>query len=432
MAETLATVAYAALQVLKDDYAGRPECAPRDAADGLVAACVAATEAGALDDASFTWLMQQYVAGFQDPNLSFEAKGVQPMTCGFSVRRFEDALHVTAVREDGRLALGDAVTRVDGRGLDEALAGLVGNPVNGDNPERQLWDDVLAHCSSVRVRHADGSEEDLPLMRFPKPGLVEGLRPPTVEVVEGAGPHGDERAVVVTAHHFVDGSLLEALQRHHARIQQAQRVVIDVRDVEEGMIGNAYGLLALFFDRAVNLKDLMGQGIVLTRYTKLNAYLRRQQLARMLAVSDEEGKAWVQAEIDHVEACAGKGFVKEAEYEEEMLFPPAPEGLQTFLLTDVRTSGPAERLAAIAQRAAAIGCGKVRCVGRATRGSLDYASMVEVPLDERFSLVYPTSKTEAAHEGRGTLGRGLAPDVAVPFTPAECADDVVLRTALRL
>ena len=83
-----------------------------------------------------------------------------------------------------------------------------------------------------------------------------------------------------------------------------------------------------------------------------------------------------------------------------------------------------------ARRAASAGCGKVRTVGRATRGSLDYANLLSGALDERFSLVYPMAKTEAAHEGRGTLGRGLAPDVHVPFTPAECTHDLVLHAAL--
>ena len=124
--------------------------------------------------------------------------------------------------------------------------------------------------------------------------------------------------------------------------------------------------------------------------------------------------------------------MKEAEFEEDMLFPPAPEHQRTFLLTDVSTSGVGERLAAIAARAAEAGCGNVQRVGRATRGSLDYSNLVSAVLTEKFSLVFPISKTEAAHEGNGTLGRGIAPDVYIPFTPAECAQDVVQQQALEL
>ncbi|MEG1906282.1 MAG: S41 family peptidase [Gordonibacter sp.] len=433
MAEKREMVLRAVMQILEEDYAGQPECTSRNDAQQWLAAFASAGKAGALDDGLFMQYLSQYLAGFMDPNLSFEASPEadwQPFTCGFSVRRFGDALYVTEVGEDVRLTLGDALVLLNESKPDEHLSSLIGNPVNGSDPERQLWDEMVARCAHVLVRHADGTEEDISIKRFPRPGFVQSLRPPTVEVLDGVGPDGNERAVVVRVHHFVDGSVLSAMQQHFDELAHARRVIIDVRDAEEGMIGNAYPLMALFFDREVNLKDLVGQEFVYTRYTQRNAHLRSGQLARLLDRSDASGREWVQAEIDHVAACAGQGFVKEAEFEEDMLFPPAPEGQQVFLLTDVRTRGAAERLAAIAERAAAQGCGKVRRVGRATRGGLDYANLIAVAFDEKFSLVYPISKTEAAHEGRGTLGQGIAPDVHVPFTSEECMRDLVLEAAL--
>ncbi|HIW75956.1 MULTISPECIES: hypothetical protein [Gordonibacter] len=425
----------AVLHVMQNDYAGQPECETRSNPLSLLEALGAAAGAGTLDDALFVRYVRQYLSGFQDPTLSFEVSSkadFTSVTCGFSVRRFGDELYVTAARDDKRLVPGDALVRLDGHTLDEYLTRLINNPVNGDDSERQLWNDVLPYCAHMQVRHADGAEEDLPVRTFPARGFRESLRAPTVEVVENVGPRGNELAAVITAHHFVDDSLLALLQERFADIQRADRVIIDVRDVTEGMIGNAYGLLALFFDREANLKDLMGEQFIYTRYTQLNAHLRQRQLKRLLDLSDAEGRAWVQAEIDHVAECAGAGFVKEAEFEEDMLFPPAPEHQRTFLLTDVSTSGVGERLAAIAARAAEAGCGNVQRVGRATRGSLDYSNLVSAVLTEKFSLVFPISKTEAAHEGNGTLGRGIAPDVYIPFTPAECAQDVVQQQALEL
>ena len=425
----------AVMQIIEEDYAGQPECAPRNDTKQWLAAFASAWQAGTLDDALLVQYLRQYLAGFQDPNLSFEASAEaewKPVTCGFSVRRFGDELYVTEVREDERLVPGDAVVLLNKSKPDEHLSYMIGNPVNGDDPERQLWDDILPLCTHLLVRHADGTEEDMPVHTFPALGFRESLRPPTLNVMEGVGPRGDETAAVITVHHFVDGSLLALMQERFADIQRADRVIVDVRDVVEGMIGNAYGLMALFFNREVNLKELMGEEFVYTRYTERNVQLRLMQLARLLDMSDAEGKTWVQAEIDHVKECAGAGFVKEAEFEEDMLFPSAPEHQQTFLLTDVRTSGVGERLAAIAARATEVGCGKVQRVGRATRGSLDYSNLIAVGLDEKFSLVYPISKTEAAHEGRGLLGRGIAPEVYVPFTPAECTQDVVLQWALEL
>ncbi len=432
MANRYESLLQAIVGIIEEDYAGQPECASRNALEELLAVLSAAQQADALDDETFAACVAQYLAGFQDPLLHLEvsAEVRAPMVCGFSVRCFGDALYVTQAEEDERLHPGDALVALDGLGLGEHLQRAIGNPVNGEVCERQLWDDALLLCETMRVRRTDGTEEDLALRRFPKRGFVESLRAPSIEVLENVGLQAAERAVVIRAHHFVDGSVLKAMQEHFDDLAHADRVVIDVRDVEEGMIGNAFGLLALFFDRPVNLKDLMGQEFVYTRYTQLNAQLRMRQLSRMLAMSDASGKEWVQAEIDHVAACAGQGFVKEAEFEEDMAFPPAPENQQVFLLTDVRTKGAGERLVAIARQAAEQGCGKVRTVGRATCGSLDYSNMLSAPLDERFSLVYPMSKSEAAHLGKGMLGRGFEPDVQVTFTPEECTRDVVLEVAL--
>ena len=435
MMEKYQAILHAVMQIIEEDYAGQPECASRNEGLKLLEAFTSAWEAGILDDELFVRYMAWYVAGLGDSNLSFEVASEsakqtgRAYTCGISGRRFCDELCVVKVCEDERFVLGDALVLLDGQTPDEYLEALPGNPVNGNDLERQLWDSLVAYCSHVTVRHADGSEEGMAIKHFPCPSFVASLKPPTVNVVEAAGD-GDETAVIIAVHHFVDGSVLEVMRQHFADIQRANRVIVDVRDASEGMIGNAYPLMALFFDREINLKNLMGQEFVYTRYSERNARLRIRQLERMLARSDESGRPWVQAEIDHVSACAGQGFVKEAEFEEDMLFPPAPKGQKTYLLTDVHTAGPAERLAAVAQRASEAGCGKVCRVGRATRGGLDYSNLVAVAFSEELSLVYPISKTEAAHEGRGMRGRGIVPDVYVPFTPSECLDDLVLREAL--
>ena len=176
MAEGYGAIARTVAHIMEANYAGQPECAPCGGARSWLAALAEAEAAGALDDELFVQGVRRYLAGFQDPGLAFEASAkadFRPTTCGFSVRRHGDALYVTEVREDGRLAPGDAVVLLDGRTPDEHLASLPGNPVNGDDPERQLWDEEVARCMRVLVRHADGAEEDLPVERFPRPGLAE-------------------------------------------------------------------------------------------------------------------------------------------------------------------------------------------------------------------------------------------------------------------
>jgi C-terminal processing protease CtpA/Prc len=70
--------------------------------------------------------------------------------------------------------------------------------------------------------------------------------------------------------------------------------------------------------------------------------------------------------------------------------------------------------------------------GRATRGSLDNTCLRVLKLDDDFTLVFPTAKYRWAAEGDGTLGRGVTPDVHLPWTPEQLVRDVDLDAACAL
>ena len=53
-------------------------------------------------------------------------------------------------------------------------------------------------------------------------------------------------------------------------------------------------------------------------------------------------------------------------------------------------------------------------------------------LDNDFSLTFPTARYLAATGPLATLGRGIAPDVHIPWTPAQLARDVELEEACKL
>lgn len=46
--------------------------------------------------------------------------------------------------------------------------------------------------------------------------------------------------------------------------------------------------------------------------------------------------------------------------------------------------------------------------------------------------MYPTSKTSLVDDGLGMLGKGVTPDVYVPWTPKHLTEDVDLQQALEL
>lgn len=82
-----------------------------------------------------------------------------------------------------------------------------------------------------------------------------------------------------------------------------------------------------------------------------------------------------------------------------------------------------------------MGMERVRLVGRATPGAVDYENYVTRDYPDILArFTYPISRTVANREGRGYARAGLPLDVHVPWTPDECAGgcsrDLVLEAAL--
>lgn len=99
---------------------------------------------------------------------------------------------------------------------------------------------------------------------------------------------------------------------------------------------------------------------------------------------------------------------------------------RVVLLVDDTTGPAAERLAE-----AVMGMRKVRLVGRATPGAVDYANYLTVRYPEIMaSFTYPMSRTRASRDGHGCARTGLPLDLHVPFSPKECERDVMLEAAL--
>ena len=98
---------------------------------------------------------------------------------------------------------------------------------------------------------------------------------------------------------------------------------------------------------------------------------------------------------------------------------------KVILLTDVTCAYAGETFVSLCRKSP-----RTEALGRPTGGSIDYCNPVSVSFDGRFVFTYPMSKTQAAAEGRGLSGRGLAPDLYIPWSEQECTEDKLLQEAL--
>lgn len=414
-------------EAIERDYAGMPEC--DDGAGARWAASLRRSlRTRTLDDRLFFRAMQERIAGLADHNLCFlcgPGAGYAPETCGFAARRCGDELYVTAAPLDGRLAPGDAVERVNRMRPAEALAQRVGNPTGSDDPERQDWSALLAESAHIEVRHADGRREELRTRRWPAPG-------PGAAAARNAFSRLDDGTCVLTVGELDDDGAARLLAARRQEAAAAPRLVLDLRACTGGIESMAYPFLDWLFDQDTNLNRVLEPETLLTNYTAANCDRRIAQIAQLKALAEAQGDergalGWLDDNLAAVRANRGKGYVEEVVQPEDLPIHAAPAGQRVLVLTDTATADAAEWLASVASCAP-----RAVLVGRATRGGLDYSNPLAISFDDRFIFVYPMSKTKMAAEGHGMRGRGIAPDVRVPFTPEECLRDVILERALEV
>lgn len=410
---------------LSHDYAGMPEC--DDGTEKMwVTACGKAWKNKTLNDKLFYQYMVQRMASLADHNLCFltgPQSSYQPETCGFTVRRYEDDLYVTAVADDTRLVPGDVIELINKSRPAAHLTYVIGNPTGSEVPERQDWSFFLGNSSHFMVRHADGTKEDLRTRRFP---ARDG------EVAECSFAQLDDGTCVLTVTQLDDDQAARLLAEHAEEAQAAPRLVIDLRSCAGGIESMAYPLLDWLFDEPTNLNEILEPEVVLTHYTEANCDRREAQIAqlkKLAALQGQEAEAlgWLDENLEVVRANRGKGYVEETVQPEDRPIAAGPAGQKVLVLVDTSTADAAERFAAIAKASP-----RATLVGRATLGNLDYSNPLSMAFENRFIFVYPMSKTKAAAEGHGMRGKGIEPQVVVPFTPEECTRDVIMERALGL
>lgn len=331
---------------------------------------------GKLDELLFLRYVSQMLAGTGDRHLRLTMRpsdGYTPWSPGFFTRRYGDSLYVTAVTAEDRLAPGDRITAINGASPARHRAVIQKNFFYADEPEREDWRGFLKMADYLDVEHPDGSAERLALRRYP---LVSERQP---------GEHGP------TINDRRDSPIL------------------DLRNLPDLADETVDVLLPRLCKTDTPRRALTG-GDVFVNYTRTNCLIKAAAL---------EGVDGAEDYLAELRDKAGRGFLPEPD-EDDAVIPGAASG-PVVVLVDTWTRNGAETLALAARRAGAV------LLGRPTLGTLDLCGDVSCELDERYTLTWPTAVSREAREGR-PLGP-VTPDVYIPWTPAECARDVLMDAA---
>lgn len=404
----------AMLSILEHDYAGIAlSAAPVDSRYYVQAAGMAWKQ-GTLDGLTFLRFGSQMLATTMDRSLrlSLDGEGYAPWRAGFDVRRTGGSLYVTQVQEERRLRPGDRIVRLNALAPDQHKRQFQKNFLYADTGEREMWGNVLKMTAHVIAEHADGTQEDIPLARYtgPRPAAPQQLvRHPGGTLVLSPGSMPDAEAL---------DRLIDA---HRDEIDRAGKLVIDLRPCRGGDEAAFLPLVPYILRGEKTMSEAAGPQTLRTLYTEDNCRRRAQQLAPFA------GHPAADALLAELEKKRGAGFVtEEIDLWADMPERIAPRGQAVLLLTDTFTEGAAEAFALLAKKE-----GRAKLVGRATMGSLDYADMISVALSPEITFTYPMSITLDAAQGRGYKGKGVQPDVILPFTPEECLRDLILERAMQ-
>lgn len=361
---------------------------------------------------------------------------------GFRVKRHENFLYVTEARQETRLAPGMRIVAAGMNRIDFLLKDLGADVFWGRGSDREDWDLAMRMFDDIDVFPGDGHVMRLDLRRYP----VETPDPEfTTRVQDGAVvarvddlSQADKVAQVASE---AEASL--------AKQGAAGKLVIDLRHCAGAADPASYlALLPLLVDTEVDAKQVVDDVELFTVYSKNNAAALIADIERVRPALDEAGLSMadelcadIRAKADEVLArkrtthvmaerlrMAELPEVLPSPFADERVVPDANAPRLACILLDSDTGEGAERLAQ-----AVMGMERVRLVGRATKGWIDYANYLTSELEGiDCTFTYPISRTKANHDGQGYERTGLPLDVHVPFTPEECTHDTILEAALKL
>ena len=391
----------------------------------------------------FLLAARQYLstAGAKTCKVTCHDGSYQEYDLGFRVKRHENFLYVTETRQETRLAPGMRIAAVGMNRIDFLLKDMGADVVWGRGTDREDWDLAMRMFDDIDVFPGDGHVMRLDLRRYP-------VEAPVPEF----STHVQDGAVVMRIDDLSQADrVIQAVSEATAALaeQGAGKLVLDLRHCAGTADPASYlALLPLLVDVEVDAKQVVDDVELFTVYSKNNAAALIADIDRARPALDEAGLSMadelcadIQAKADEVLARKRTTHVMAerlrmtelpevlpSPFTDERVAPDANAPRLACILLDSDTGEGAERLAQ-----AVMGMERVRLVGCATKGWVDYANYLTSELEGiACSFTYPISRTKANHDGEGFERTGLPLDVHVPFTPEECTNDTILEAALAL
>lgn len=364
-----------------------------------------------MNDHEFIETVQDYLLDFHDGHLGFISKNSKLPYVGFSVRRFEGALYVTESPQEIRLNVGDKIVQIDGEEIIN-LTLLYSKRLEEVLPERQQWNNIIRGSKMICVER-DGKRFELKLSAYEEEPYKAG------HIFKELN---NETAYIKITDFAEEEPILRLINENRDFLEQTQNLIIDVRINKGGNDSFYFPLLHYIFDKKIAFLDLFNKDEVMyTNFTERNCHLWIQELEDYLKQQlDKETVEMLNKEIQLVDQNRGKGLM-EVSQDINFIINGRTNPTHVYVLTDYYCGSSGDTFVANAKKSP-----KVTVVGRHTMGIMDYFNVVTVDFGN-YEFWYSISKM---NQNYFINGKGVEPDIYIPWTPEHIKDDKDLAYVL--
>ena len=410
------------ITIIENDYAGAIDKKSWANAEDYLQEIIALESNYELTDEIFDSIVTRYLLNFDDNHLNFITKNTQTyetLYCGFSVKRWNDSLYISNTIDETALPLGTEIIAIDGTSINE-LSDKNSDVLRDTISERQRWSAVLNKATNIEYKTADGTIEQFYLNAYPyqyKPDFKAETINDDIIYLKISNLTSVEQVQSI-----VDSAI--------DMFQQKQKCIVDLRGNPGGNSHLLNPLEPYFFLSNEKPSTTIKERLFNCTNENVDRFLHFIQQTRS-QVDNKEMHDMLDLAETQLKANKGKGFVSLdfSNYIETLTsnFKGNDQLDQIIILMDNNTASASEEFIQVVNQSS-----KVKTLGRATAGINDYSDVLPVTWKDTYTLCYPISKVKELTDVHPLHGKGIQPDVYIPWTPEHTQRDVDLEEAISL
>lgn len=377
-----------------------------------------------MSDNQFLLRVNSYLCTFGlTGHLFFKKQGKKELP--FRVHRYEDILYVTEVTKDTPLTVGDKIVSIDGEPV-KVFYEKYEECFFGESVERQTpqWNFILKYTD--RLGYIRGSGTDI---KYWDVELIDWDNQDNKYSYKKITPS----VSYLKIEDFMDANRISSiLAENDLELRATRNLVIDVRGNSGGNDYACEPLLKYCLPKGKRLRDLELAEDDIQRYGQEILYSERNCDARIEIIDEliqasksEDEKEFLENAVKELRNLRGKGFIQEAIEDDSSVIGDS-DVEKVVILTDSSCCSAGDAFVNLFKRLP-----KVKVFGRPTQGILDYSNVAYALFDE-YAFIYPTSRLLALDYGKGIMGKGIAVDEYIEWTPEHLERDVDLDYALNI